>query len=212
MIGNFIKMITVAIVEDNDTIRNGLKHFLNETDNFKCVADYSNCENLIDSLPAFRTDIVLMDINLPGISGIEGIKEIKKLVSNQKIIILTVHAETENIFEALAAGAFGYLEKKTPPLQMLTVIEDVYNHKSKMNTYIARKINSFFTAYNKNWHKEELNKNEFMILKNLTEGHSPKALADQFNVPTETIYEYFYQIYDKLHQQFEMMDQSIIRY
>jgi len=194
-------MVNVAIVEDNNTIRNGLKEFINDTTDYKCVAEFSNCESLLKSLPALQFDILLMDIELPGISGIEGIKEIKKISDNQKIIILTIYEESENLFEALATGACGYLEKKTPPSQMLKVIGDIHLGRSYMNTYIARKVLNHFTGRK----REGLSKIEFDVLNSLTDGKSPKAISDFYEIPIESIHNHFFNIYRKLHHRFGLI-------
>lgn len=197
-------MIRVTIVEDNDTIRYGLREYINDTKDFECVAEYSNCEELLSELTEQPTDIVLMDIELPGISGIEGIKEIGKIVKNQKIIILTIYSESENLFAALSAGAFGYIEKKSPPLQMLKIIQEVYLGKSNMNTYIARKVYSFFKSNtaNEDEQTERLDENEYKILKNLINGNSPKAISDKLDIPSDSVYRSLYNVYEKLHIKF----------
>lgn len=198
-------MINVVIVEDNNTIRNGLKEFLNNSKEYKCVADFSNCESLLQNFESLQIDVILMDIELPGISGIEGIKQIRALDENPRIIILTIYSESENLFEALQAGASGYLEKKTPPIQMLKVIGEVYASKSYMNTYIARKVLNHFNKKNtaaKNG--ETLEKSEFSVLKELIEGKSPKAIADHLHIPMEKVHAYFYSVYQKLHLNLEL--------
>ncbi len=198
-------MIKVVIVEDNETIRTGLREFIDDTEEFECVADYSRCEDLLENLTTLHPDIVLMDIDLPGISGIEGIKEIRKIVDNQKIIILTIYSESENLFEALLAGAHGYLEKKTPPSQMLQFLSAVYRDKSNMNTYIARKVLNTFGSkiFSSSNSIVVLNNIENVILKNLINGRSPKAIADELKVPSSKILGYFYKIYEKMHSRFQ---------
>ena len=194
-------MITIALVEDNETIRSGLKEFISITDEFKCVGDFSNCEDFLELLPQINPDIILMDINLPGISGIEGIKEVRKIYNNPNIIILTIHSESENLFEALAAGASGYIEKKTPPHQMVNAIKEIAHGRSIMNTYIARKAIKYF-SHKKNSlskRKKSIDKTEFDILKKLTEGKSPLAIADDFKILPASIYSHFFNIYDKMH-------------
>lgn len=204
-------MIKVVIVEDNETIRTGLREFINDTDEFECTADYSRCEDLLENLTTLQPDIVLMDIDLPGISGIEGIKEIQKIVDNQKIIILTIYSESENLFEALTAGAHGYLEKKTPPLQMLQFLSAVYRHKSNMNTYIARKVlNTFGSKKFSSKSTALLNNIENDVLKNLINGRSPKAIADELHVPSAKIFGYFYKIYEKMHSRFKEEKPTLI--
>lgn len=205
-------MIKVAIVEDNETIRNGLKEFLNYTSEYKCVADYSDCESLLENLSVLMPDIILMDIVLPGISGIEGIKEIKKQLDDPKIIILTIYAENENLFEALSSGASGYLEKKTPPSQMMKLIGEVFEGKSYMNSYIARNVLKHFSNRKTIAGKrhEALDKSELNILNSLIEGKSPKAIADFFNIPKDTVHHYFYNIYQKLHKEYELKNSTLV--
>lgn len=198
-------MINVVIVEDNNTIRKGLKEFLNNSKEYKCVADFSNCESLLQNFESLQIDVILMDIELPGISGIEGIKQIRTLDENPRIIILTIYSESENLFDALLAGASGYLEKKTPPKQMLKVIGEVYASKSYMNTYIARKVLNHFNKRNIAAKSgETLDKPEFSVLKELIEGKSPKAIADHLQIPMEKVHAYFYSVYQKLHLDLEL--------
>ncbi len=194
-------MLSVAIVEDNVTIRSGLKELINTVEHFTCAAEFSSCEEILAELTHLSVDIILMDVNLPGISGIEGIREIKKVKENQKIIILTIHSESENLFEALAVGAYGYLEKKSPSYQIEKIIEDVYNHKSNMNTFIARKVISYFSNEPslEKLDGKILNSREHEILKSLIDGQSPKAIANSIKVSSESIYSSFYSIYEKLH-------------
>lgn len=205
-------MINVIIVEDNETIRNGLKEFLNVTDKYKCIADYPNCEDLLKHLPELKPDIILMDIILPGISGIEGIKEVKKIIADPKIIILTIYAENENLFEALLSGAYGYIEKKTPPSQMLKLIEEVYEEKSYMNSFVARNVLSFFRnkKVSVNKRNDFLDKKELGILNSLVEGKSPKAIADHLKITRDSIHHHFYNIYKKLHREFELMNSTLV--
>jgi len=199
-------VIDVIIVEDNETIRDGLKEFLNLTDNYNCIADFSNCEALLENLSKFKPDIILMDIVLPGISGIEGIKEIKKVIKDPKIIILTIYSENENLFEALLSGAYGYIEKKTPPSQMLKLIEEVYQEKSFMNSFVARNVLSFFRNKKLPTNKKNhvLGKKDLEILNNLVEGKSPKAIADYMKITRDSVHNHFYNIYKKLHSEFEL--------
>jgi DNA-binding NarL/FixJ family response regulator len=205
-------VINVAIVEDNNTIRNGLKEFLNNSDEYRCVADYSNCESLLQNFQSLQIDVILMDIELPGISGIEGIKQIRTLDENPRIIILTIYSESENLFDALIAGASGYLEKKTPPMQMLKVIGEVYSSKSYMNTYIARKVLNYFNKKNSaNRKNENLDDSEFNVLKELIEGKSPKAIADHMKISMERVHSKFYSVYQKLHSELEIKNRPLVK-
>ena len=205
-------MINVAIIEDNNTIREGVKEFLNVTDKYRCIGDYSDCESFLENLPVLNPDIILMDIILPGISGIEGIKEIKKIIDDPKIIVLTIFSENENLFEALLSGACGYLEKKTPPSQMLKLIEEVYQGKSYMNSFVARSILNFFPSKRNHTNKgsDKLNQSEFSILNNLVEGKSPKAIADYLHITRDAVHFQFFNIYQKLHREFELKNSTLV--
>lgn len=204
-------MIDVAIVEDNKTIRLGLREFINDTKDYRCIADYSNCESLLANISHLKPDIILMDIILPGISGIEGIKKIKKINGDVKIIILTIYSENENLFEALSAGASGYLEKKTPPSQMVKLIDEVYHEKSYMNSFIARSVLNYFSTKKNTSDKSKaaLDRDELEILNNLVEGKSPKAIADYLEITRDDVHFHFYNIYQKLHNQFEVNSSSL---
>ncbi|MCF8241998.1 MAG: response regulator transcription factor [Melioribacteraceae bacterium] len=198
-------MINVVIVEDNNTIREGLIEFINDTNKFRCVADFSDCEGLIENLPSIKTDLILMDIELPGISGIEGIIKLKQFTEEYKIIILTIYSESENLFEALASGAVGYIEKKTPPSQMVKVIEEISEGKSPMNSFIGRKILSHFSKRKSapvKRNNDALDKNEYDVLKNLVNGNSPKAIADKLQISSDSVHNHFQNIYKKLQADF----------
>ena len=110
-----MKIINVAIVEDNKTIREGLSALINGTEGFKCVGSYSNCESFLEDLESISIDVVLMDIGLPGMNGIEGVKKVKQIYPDISVLMLTVYEESEIVYDALCAGAYGYLVKKTPP-------------------------------------------------------------------------------------------------
>lgn len=195
-------MINVVIVEDSKTIREGLKLLIDGTDGYSCIAAYSNCEDLLDVVEKLNIDVILMDIDLPGISGIEGIKRIKKISNDILILILTVYDENELIFEALCAGASGYLVKKTPPAKLLDAIKEAYEGGAPMTSNIARKVVDFFQK-NKPLEKESenisLTKREREVLSGLVDGYSYKAIADKLNISVDTVRFHFRNIYKKLH-------------
>lgn len=195
-------MINVVIVEDSKTIREGLKLLIEGTEGYSCTAAYSNCEDLLDVVEKLKIDVILMDIDLPGISGIEGIKRIKKISSDILILILTVYDENELIFEALCAGASGYLVKKTPPAKLLDAIKEAYEGGAPMTSNIARKVVDFFQK-NKPLEKESenisLTKREREVLSGLVDGYSYKAIADKLNISVDTVRFHFRNIYKKLH-------------
>lgn len=195
-------MINVVIVEDSKTIREGLKLLIDGTEGYSCIAAYSNCEDLLDVVEKLKIDVILMDIDLPGISGIEGIKRIKKISNDILILILTVYDENELIFEALCAGASGYLVKKTPPARLLDAIKEAYDGGAPMTSNIARKVVDFFQK-NKPLEKESdiisLTKREKEVLSGLVDGYSYKAIADKLNISVDTVRFHFRNIYKKMH-------------
>lgn len=196
-------MIRVVIVEDNNTIREGLKLLIDGTPGYSCVGAFITCEDLLAKIKTLELDVILMDIDLPGMSGIEGIKKIKQLNDEILILILTIYEENEMIFEALCSGASGYLVKKTPPSKLLDAIKEAYEGGAPMTSNIARKVVDYFQK-NKPIHKEEdeqisLTKREKEVLSGLVEGNSYKAIADQLNVSLDTVRFHFRNIYKKMH-------------
>ena len=136
-------MINIIIVEDNKAIREGLTVLINATDGLKCVRNYSNCEDMLKELAQVNPDLILMDIGLPGMSGIEGIKQARQKLPDLLILMLSVYEDDDNIFDALCAGACGYLIKKTPPARLIEAIVEAYNGGSPMSAHIARRVVPF---------------------------------------------------------------------
>lgn len=195
-------MIKVVIVEDNNTIREGLKLLIDGTDGYKCIANYSVCEDLLSEVKNLEVDVILMDIDLPGISGIEGMKRLKEISPDYTILILTIYDENELIFEALCAGASGYLVKKTPPAKLLEAIKEANEGGAPMTSNIARKVVDFFQKTQPIQKKEEsiqLTKREKEVLSGLVDGSSYKAIADLLNISLDTVRFHFRNIYKKLH-------------
>ena len=119
--------IKVSIVDDNDEIREGLSVLISGSAGFQCVATYPTAENALKYLPAHKPDVVLMDIQLPGMSGIECVRDLKKLLPDLQIMMLTVYEDDDNVFKSILAGASGYVLKKTPPSELLEAISDLHN-------------------------------------------------------------------------------------
>src|SRR6266404_1810415 len=136
--------ITVSIVEDNEQLRGTLARVLNRADGFRCLSHYGDAESALKGLPIDRPEVVLMDINLPGMNGVECVRRIKQVVPELQVIMLTVYEDTENIFNALAAGASGYLLKRTKTAELLEAIREVNRGGSPMTTHIARKVTQSF--------------------------------------------------------------------
>src|SRR3974390_911803 len=132
--------ISVSIVEDNEKLRGTLARVINRADGFRCVSDYGSAEEALKDLPQVRPQVVLMDINLPGMNGVECVRQLKALLPEIQVIMLTVYEDTENIFNALAAGASGYLLKRTSSKELLAAISEVHRGGSPMTMHIARKV------------------------------------------------------------------------
>src|SRR2546422_4696582 len=132
--------ITVSIVEDNDQLRATLARVLGRAEGFRCLSQFANAETALEALPNERPNVVLMDINLPAMDGVECVRRLKPLAPDIQVIMLTVYEDTENIFDALAAGASGYLLKRTKSAELLEAIRDVDKGGSPMTTHIARKV------------------------------------------------------------------------
>ena len=194
--------ITVSIVEDLDEVREALQRLINQSEKFGFVAGFNNAEQAVTNIPLAPPDIVIMDINLPGISGIECISRIKEKCRGTQFMMFTIYEDDEKVFEALKAGAHGYLLKKTPKEKLLEALEELHNGGSPMSTNIARKVIEAFEK--KNQPPEELNRltnKEKQILDLLAKGYLYKEIADQLNSTRNTIKQHIHHIYEKLHVQ-----------
>ncbi len=194
-------MIKVVVVEDNDSIREGLKVLINGTEEYDCTACYSDCESMLRNIKKLNPDVLLMDIGLPGMNGIEGIKKVKLIIPELAILILTIYEENDLIFDALCAGACGYLVKKTPPSRLLEAIREVHDGGAPMSSHIARKVIDFFQRKPVSSQKSnyDLTPREKEILSGLVDGHNFKAIADSLFISIETVRFHFRNIYKKLH-------------
>jgi DNA-binding NarL/FixJ family response regulator len=194
-------MIIVAIVEDIKDIREGLKFLIDNNDGFACSEVYSSAEDAIKCLPASQPDVVLMDINLPGINGIDAVRQLKEKCSGTQFIMSTVYEDDENIFESLKAGASGYLLKKTAPSRILDAISEVFNGGSPMSAQIARKVIASFQRKDSIDDTDILTPKEKEILKALAKGLRYKEIANEMNIGMETVRSHARKIYEKLHVQ-----------
>lgn len=191
-------MIKIILTEDNDTIREGLALLINATEGLQCIAQYSNCEDMLVDLPKHHADIYLQDIGLPGMSGIEGVKNIISHLPDAIVLMLTVYEDEEKVFDALKAGASGYLLKKTPPEQLIDAIKDAAQGGSPMSSNIARKVVSFFQQSTKQ-NEYGLSEREKEILASLAEGNSYKIIGDKLFISIDTVRTHIRHIYKKLH-------------
>jgi DNA-binding NarL/FixJ family response regulator len=192
-------MITVSIVEDNDQLRNTLARVISRADGFRCVSHYANAEAALQGLPNDKPDVVLMDINLPGINGVECVRRLKQAAPEILVVMLTVYEDTDNIFNALAAGAAGYLLKRTKSAELLEAIHEVKRGGSPMTTHIARKVTqSFQKAGASAQPAENLSQREQEVLDCLSQGFLYKEIAEKLGISYETVHTYIRRIYEKL--------------
>jgi DNA-binding NarL/FixJ family response regulator len=205
------KPLRIAIVEDDKTVRDGLQMLLNGSPGFTCVAAYCNGEDAVSGLPDLNPDVVLMDINLPGMSGIECILALKEMDLSMQFIMLTVFENTDAIFQSLSAGATGYLLKQTPPARLLEAIQDVYRGGSPMSGEIARKVvQSFQHPVPASGTSNGLTKREEEILSYLVKGFFYKEIAGLLFISTETVRTHIRNIYEKL--QVRTRSEAILKY
>jgi DNA-binding NarL/FixJ family response regulator len=194
-------MIIVAIIEDIKEIREGLQMLIDSSDGFSCIKTYSSGEEAIAELPALCPDVVLMDINLPGINGIEAVRTLKTTCRGSLFIMSTVYEDDENIFESLKAGASGYLLKKTAPSKILDSITEVYHGGSPMSSQIARRVIASFQQKDSIDNDELLTPREKEILRQLSKGLRYKEIAAELSISMETVRSHTRHIYEKLQVQ-----------
>lgn len=191
-------MIKVAIVEDDAKVRESLTFLISGSSGFSCIGAYSNAEVAMKELPQNWPDVVLMDINLPKMSGIECATKLKATRPMLQIIMLTSYDDNEWIFNSLKAGASGYLSKQSQPAEILEAIVDVRGGGSPMSSFIARKVVQFFQRPAQNG-TENLTHREFEILDLLSKGYQHKEIADQLSIAPGTTRNHLQNIYNKLH-------------
>jgi DNA-binding NarL/FixJ family response regulator len=192
--------INVCIVEDNSHLRETIRGFINLNPGFECHSVFSSGEELLKNLPVPSPDVVLMDINLPGMSGIDCVGQLKQRLPGVNIMMLTIYENSDRIFEALAAGANGFLVKNTPPEKLLEAIHDVAGGGGPMSSHIARKvIQAFQSAPNKPAPIEHITPRERQILELLSRGLSYKMMASDLDLSMGTIQTHISRIYKKLH-------------
>jgi len=190
--------ISVSIVEDNDKLRETLARVLNRADGFRCVSQHASAEDALAELPAVKPDVVLMDINLPGMNGVECVRHLKKLRPEIQVMMLTVYEDTENIFNALAAGASGYMLKRTASKELLEAIREVQRGGSPMTAHIARLVVQSFQKPAADAPAENLSEREQQVLDLLSRGLMYKEIADKLQISYETVHTYIRRIYEKL--------------
>ena len=197
-------MINVAIVEDDAKLRETLKRYLTAQPGFRCASAYPNAELALSGLPHVQPDVVLMDINLPGMNGIDCVSKLRATIPALKIIMLTVFEEDDQVFKALSAGAFGYLVKSSRPAKIIEAIREVHAGGSPMSGNIARKVvQSFQTqaAAQKaaRLETDALSPREVEVLQALSKGQTYKQIAANLGISLGTVRTYIQRINEKLH-------------
>jgi DNA-binding NarL/FixJ family response regulator len=191
--------IRVAVIEDRRDIREGLAALINGTEGFECNGAFRSMEEALEAIGRNLPDVALVDIGLPGMSGIEGIRILKERHPDQVLIMLTVYNDDERIFDALCAGACGYLLKNTPPARLLESVAEAVRGGSPMSPEIARRVVTLFRDIRPPEKAEhQLTPHETRLLKLLVEGHNYKTAAKELDVSVNTISFHMRHIYDKL--------------
>jgi DNA-binding NarL/FixJ family response regulator len=214
-------MISVSVVDDEPKLRHSITTFVNGSPGFKCISGYGSAESALKGLPADKPDVVLMDINMGGMNGIECVEKLKDQCPNMQVLMLTVYEDTEKIFRALAAGANGYLLKRSSPETLLAAIQEVHSGGSPMTSSIARKVVASFQKHKSIAASTEesaeagkksvaLSPREAAVLDGLAKGWTYKQLASELNISTDTIRTYIRRIYEKLHVQSRI--EAVVKY
>ena len=193
------EQISVVIVEDDKFIREGIAELLKSTPEFKLKAVFENCEAALKEINKVLPDVILMDISMPGMNGIECVKKIIPANSGIKIIMLTVYEEEQKIFDSLRAGASGYILKRSSLQEILSSIKEVVNGGGPMSPVIANKVLNYFNKSGKKSDEINLTTRESEILKELVEGHSYKKISEILFISLDTVRSHIKSIYQKLH-------------
>jgi DNA-binding NarL/FixJ family response regulator len=194
-------MITVCIVEDLEDIRNGLAAIINMTDGFEVLQTFPNAEDALQELSLLQPDIVIMDINLPGISGIECIRRLHEKNRSIQFMMFTIYENSDTVFEALEAGATGYILKNSSPIKIIESLQELHQGGSPMNAEIAKKLVTRFQKQTFSQNEYHLTPKEQKILELMSKGYLYKEIAGELKNTVNTIKQHIRHIYEKLHVQ-----------
>jgi DNA-binding NarL/FixJ family response regulator len=196
-------MIKVLLYEDNPQLREGLTMLINGSDGFEVAAAYKNCDEVEAQVEAWNPDVILMDIDMPGTNGIEGLKRLRAANQTAKVLMLTVFDDNNNVFEAIKNGANGYLLKKTPPAKLLDYIQEANLGGAPMTASIATQVLNMFALMNRNGETKgeeyDLSEREKQVLQLLVNGYSYKMIAAEMFIAIDTVRSHIKKIYEKLH-------------
>lgn len=193
--------IKICIVEDLEEVRNGMATLLMMDERFELLSTFADAEKAADELPAWQPDIIIMDINLPGMNGIECIRKVKHLCPNSQFMMFTIYEDDEKVFEALTAGASGYLLKKTPLDKVADNVLELHAGGSPMSTQIARKVINRLRTNEPVEMISSLSPRENEVLQLLAKGLLYKEIAASLSIATDTVRQHIHRIYEKLHVQ-----------
>jgi len=192
--------IKVAIVDDDARVRTNLARAVDRSGEFQCVGQFASAEDAIERLPASEPQVVLMDINMPGLNGIECVQRLKAERPEIEFIMLTVYEDTESVFNALAAGASGYLLKQAAREELFDAIKQVHTGGSPMTSHIARKVvQAFRQPAPSDEDTSKLSLREQQVLELLAKGYLYKEIAESLGISYDTVHNHIRHVYDKLH-------------
>ena len=192
--------ISVVVVEDDFSIRSILKNWLEEADGFTCAGVFPDVESALPQIPQVKPDVAIVDINLPGLSGIECVRQLKSRLPATQFVMLTVYEDSNHIFDALSAGATGYLVKTTSRESLIAALREVHAGGSPMSGNIARKVvQNLQQPKAKVQPSDELSKRENEVLELLAQGYLYKEIAEALGISLDTVNTYIRRIYEKLH-------------
>jgi DNA-binding NarL/FixJ family response regulator len=193
-------MIKVLLYEDNPQLREGLTMLIDGSDGFSVLAAYKNCDHVKDEVEAWKPDVVLMDIDMPGTNGVQGLKLIREIDHNVKVLMLTVFDDNKNVFDAISNGANGYILKKTAPVKLLEYIQEAASGGAPMTASIATQVLKMFSQLNIPQGEDyNLSDREKQVLQLLMEGYSYKMIASEMFIAIDTVRSHIKKIYEKLH-------------
>ena len=192
--------IKVAIVDDDEGIRSSLSALLKRASGYKLVGEYANAETALKEIPAAQPDVVLMDINLPGMKGYDCVRQLKEAQPAIQFLMLTVYEDSDSLFNSLRAGASGYLLKRTASARLLEAVRDVFDGGAPMSPQLARRVVQFFSKpAEMDANLARLTPAEREFLDQLSKGYAYKEIADRMNISIDTVRSYVRTVYEKLH-------------